>query len=221
MRYIIFDIDGTLTDTTEVDDHCFTKALEDTFNFRGFETDYGHYEDTTDSGIIHQLFMERDQRTYTEEEREHFIHNFCALLKEAYADRNDCMKEIPKAGKILNALCAKEGISVGLATGGWRESAMFKLSCAGITTAGCAAASFAQDARARRDIIGNTILQMNKLHQIDMPLSEIIYVGDGKWDYQATQQLGIQFIGIENKKLEHLADIVKIADYDELHLHLA
>ncbi|KIO77762.1 hypothetical protein TH53_07500 [Pedobacter lusitanus] len=221
MRYIIFDIDGTLTDTTAIDDHCFTRALESTFNFSGFETDYGHYENTTDSGIIHQLFMENHHRTYTAEERDRFIYNFCALLKDAYAVNNECMKEIPKAGKILNALCEQDGISVGLATGGWRESALFKLSCAGITTAACAAASFAQDARARRDIITCTITKMNALHGIEMPLSEIIYVGDGKWDYQATQQLGIQFIGIENKKLEHLADIIKISDYDELHLHLA
>lgn len=220
MRYIIFDIDGTLTDTTQVDDHCFTQALEETFGFRGFETDYGHYENTTDSGIIHQLFIENHQRTYTEAERELFIKNFLVLLKDAHTERNDCMKEIPKAGKILQALCAQEGVSVGLATGGWKESALFKLSCAGIAVTACAAASFAQDARARRDIIGSTIQKMNSLHGIDMPLSEIIYVGDGKWDYQATQQLGIQFIGIDNKKLEDLADIVKIADYDELQLHL-
>lgn len=69
MRYIIFDIDGTLTDTTEVDDRCFTQALEDVFNFKGFETNYGHYVNTTDSGIIDQLFQEQYQRTYTEAER--------------------------------------------------------------------------------------------------------------------------------------------------------
>lgn len=220
MKYIIFDIDGTLTDTTHIDDQCFTKALEDIFNFKDFNTDYGHYEHTTDSGIIGQLFMERLGRTYTEEEREKFITYFCSLLEQEYTKRPDCMKEISKAGKILSELCSQENISVGLATGGWRESAMFKLSCAGINIAGCAAASFAQDASARRDIIGHTIRKMDELHGRKTDLSNIVYVGDGNWDYQATQQLGIQFIGIDNKRIDHLTEIIKISDYDDIHQHI-
>jgi len=220
MKYIIFDIDGTLTDTTHIDDQCFTKALEDIFNFKDFNTDYGHYEHTTDSGIIGQLFMERLGRTYTEEEREKFITYFCSLLEQEYAKCPDCMKEISKAGKVLSELCSQENISVGLATGGWRESAMFKLSCAGINIAGCAAASFAQDASARRDIIGHTIRKMDELHGCKTDLSSVVYVGDGNWDYQATQQLGIQFIGIDNKRIDHLTEIIKISDYDDIHQHI-
>ncbi|MDN5284209.1 MAG: Phosphoglycolate phosphatase, superfamily [Mucilaginibacter sp.] len=220
MRYIIFDIDGTLTDTTEVDDRCFTQALEDVYNFKGFETNYGHYVNTTDSGIIDQLFQEQHQRSYTEAERDQFISHFCNLLEEAYIRKNHCMKEIPKAAKIINVLCGQEGVSIGLATGGWRESALFKLRCAGINIDGCAAASFAQDAKARRDIIGNTIRQMNELHHTEVPMTDIVYVGDGRWDYEATRQLGIRFIGINNKKLAEISDIVKLDDYDEIHQHL-
>lgn len=220
MRYIIFDIDGTLTDTTEVDDRCFTQALEDVFNFKGFETNYGHYVNTTDSGIIDQLFQEQYQRTYTEAERDEFISHFCNLLAGAYALENNCMKEIPKAAKIIQTLCQQEGVSIGLATGGWRESALYKLRCAGIDTSGCIAASFAQDAKARRDIIGNTISQMNKIHQMEVPFTEITYIGDGRWDYEATKQLAIRFIGINNKKLTEISNIVKLDDYDEIYQHL-
>ncbi|NHA02888.1 HAD family hydrolase [Mucilaginibacter sp. HC2] len=220
MKYIIFDIDGTLTDTTEVDDRCFTRALEDVFGFKGFETNYGHYVNTTDSGIIDQLFQEQHQRTYTEAERERFISHFCNLLKAAYTQEKHCMKEIPKAAQIFHTLCGQEGVSIGLATGGWRESALFKLRCAGINLEGCVAASFAQDAKARRDIISNTIRQMNEQHNIEVPMTDIVYVGDGRWDYEATKQLGIRFIGINNKKLAEISDIVKLDDYDEIHQHL-
>ena len=220
MKYIIFDIDGTLTDTTEIDDRCFTQAIEDIFGFRSFETNYGHYENTTDSGIIDQLFREREGRSFTTEERDKFISHFCNLLEEAYAKDKHHFREINKAGKILDVLCQQEDLSIGLATGGWRESATFKLRCAGINIDGCTAASFAQDAMARRDIIGATIRKMDEHHQQQMTPAGIIYVGDGNWDYQATRQLGIGFIGIANKKLAHLTDIIKIADYDELHQHL-
>lgn len=220
MKYIIFDIDGTLTDTTAVDDHCYTRAIEECFGFKGFETNYGYYQNTTDSGIIDQLCREKMGRTFTTEERDQFIVHFCKLLQEAYNERPESIREIRKAGSVIEYLCQQEGISVGLATGGWRESALFKLSCAGIDIKGCTAASFAQDALARQDIIGHTVRKMNERHGISVAPSGIVYVGDGNWDYLATKQLGIGFIGIANKKLAHLEDIIKIADYDELYQHI-
>ena len=221
MKHIIFDIDGTLTDTTEIDDHCYTQAIKDTFGFSNFETNYGHYKNTTDSGIIDQLFLERTGRSYTPEEQQQFIRHFCVLLEKAYATRREHFREINKAGKILDFLCDQENLSIGLATGGWKESALFKLRCAGINIDRCTAASFAQDAMPRQDIIRHTIRKMNEIHGREQEMSGIIYVGDGNWDYLATKALGIQFIGIENKKLAHLADIIKIADYDELHQHIS
>jgi beta-phosphoglucomutase-like phosphatase (HAD superfamily) len=220
MKYIIFDIDGTLTDTTTVDDHCYTRAIEECFGFKNFETNYGYYQNTTDSGIIDQLFRERLGRTFTEEERERFIAHFCGLLQEAYDANPESIAEIAKAGSVIRFLTQQENISVGLATGGWRESALFKLSCAGIDISACTAASFAQDALARQDIIGATIRKMHIKHGLKGATSGIVYVGDGNWDYLATRDMGIGFIGIANKKLAHLEDIVKIEDYDELYQHI-
>ena len=219
MKYIIFDIDGTLTDTTVVDDHCYTRAIEDCFGFQHFETNYGYYQNTTDSGIIDQLCRERLGRTFTEEERDRFIAHFCGLLAEAYTENPATIREIAKAGSVIDYLCRQENISVGLATGGWRESALFKLQCAGIDVSSCTA-SFAQDALARQDIIQATIRKMNEKHGLDVAPPGIVYVGDGMWDYLSTQQMGIGFIGIANKKLAHLEGIIKIDDYDHLYQHI-
>lgn len=220
MKYIIFDIDGTLTNTTEIDDLCYTQAIAETFGFSGFNTNYGHYENTTDSGILNQLSLERRNRPCTVTELENFIDCFCNLLERAYEKQPHYFQEIPKAGSIISSLVRNEDLRIGLATGGWKQSALFKLQRAGIDIEGCSAASFAQDAFARRDIIGHTISKMNKRHNTAPDLSDIIYVGDGNWDYQATLQLGIKFIGIDNKKLAHLQDITKISDYDELEQHI-
>ncbi|SFN31544.1 Phosphoglycolate phosphatase, HAD superfamily [Chitinophaga sp. YR627] len=220
MKYIIFDIDGTLTNTTEIDDLCYTQAIAETFGFSNFNTNYGHYENTTDSGILNQLSLERRNRPCTVTELENFIDCFCNLLERAHEKQPHYFQEIPKAGSIINSLVRNEDLRIGLATGGWKQSALFKLQCAGIDIEGCSAASFAQDAFARRDIIGHTISKMNKRHNTTPDLSDIIYVGDGNWDYQATLQLGIKFIGIDNKKLAHLQDIIKISDYDELEQHI-
>jgi phosphoglycolate phosphatase-like HAD superfamily hydrolase len=220
MKYIIFDIDGTLTDTTEIDDLCFTQAIAETFHFSDFNTNYGHYDNTTDSGIINQLSLERRNHPCTVTEIENFIDCFYNLLERAYEKQPHHFQEISGAGKIISTLVRNQDIRVGLATGGWKQSALFKLQCAGINIEACSAASFAQDAFARRDIIGHTISKMNKRHNTTPALSDIIYVGDGNWDYQATQQLGIKFIGIDNKRLAHIHDIIKISDYDELEQHI-
>lgn len=220
MKYIIFDIDGTLTNTTEIDDLCFTEAIAATFNFTSFNTNYGHYENTTDSGILNQLSLERRNRPCTVTEIENFIDCFCGLLENVYEKDPGHFREIPKAAKTIHALTHHEDLRVGLATGGWKQSALFKLQCAGISIEDCSAASFAQDAFARHDIISHTISKMNKRHGGLPELSDIIYVGDGNWDYRATLQLGIKFIGIDNKKLAHIHDIVKISDYDELEQHI-
>lgn len=219
MKYIIFDIDGTLTDTTAIDDHCYTRAIEDCFGFKDFETNYGYYQNTTDSGIIDQLCRERLGRTFTEAERDHFITHFCGLLLQAYQEDPGSIREIAKAGAVIKTLCRQEHYSIGLATGGWRQSAHFKLQCAGIDISACTA-SFAQDALARQDIIHATIRKMNEKNGLDTAPPGIVYVGDGVWDYLTTQQMGIEFIGIANRKLAHLEDITRIDDYDQLYQHI-
>lgn len=220
MKYIIFDIDGTLTDTTATDDQCFTQALEEVFHFKHFSTEYGDYTNTTDSGIIDQLFREQLGRSFTWQERNRFIRRFCELLEQAYKKQPGCISEINNAGRTLKALYRRTNLSIGLATGGWQESAQFKLRCAGIPVQRHTAASFAQDAMARNEIISDTIRKMDTYNGVKMELSEIVYIGDGNWDYLAAKQLGINFIGIENKRLDHLSEIIKISDYDHLHRHI-
>lgn len=63
MNLAIFDIDGTLTATNEVDDICFVQALADAHRIAGISTNWAEYRHTTASGIFEQIFEERLGRT--------------------------------------------------------------------------------------------------------------------------------------------------------------
>src|SRR5260370_8152573 len=78
MHLVMFDIDGTLTETMKVDEECFVRSFKDVFGFADIDTDWSHYSRTTDSGIFYDVFTSRIGRSPTAEEvsrfRRHFIH---------------------------------------------------------------------------------------------------------------------------------------------------
>ncbi len=51
MHLLLLDIDGTLTDTNDVDTSCFVQALRDVFALSEISTDWSAYPDATDSAI--------------------------------------------------------------------------------------------------------------------------------------------------------------------------
>ncbi|MBI3191378.1 MAG: hypothetical protein HYZ36_01850 [Pedosphaera parvula] len=50
MHLVIFDIDGTLTETNAVDADCYVRALAEVFGFADVDTDWSTYPHVTDSG---------------------------------------------------------------------------------------------------------------------------------------------------------------------------
>jgi len=55
MRLVMFDIDGTLTDTVKVDKECFVRSLAEACGFLDIETDWSRYEHATDASIFHEI----------------------------------------------------------------------------------------------------------------------------------------------------------------------
>ena len=51
MRLAVFDLDGTLTRTTGVDDECFVRAMSEELGVGGFCTDWAEYPHSTDQGL--------------------------------------------------------------------------------------------------------------------------------------------------------------------------
>lgn len=190
---ILFDIDGTLTATCASDARCFAAAFDRTFGFFPPSLDWHDYEHVTDSGIVHEsLAKTRGHGTTTEE-----MARFSAVYMEEIAA--DCIthpddyREIPGARAIIDHLVSEQrDITISLATGCMRQSALFKLSKAGIDGAALPG-GFADDAIARADIAKCAIARAN------VETDDIVYIGDGLWDVHTSAELGFRFVGITHQ----------------------
>src|SRR2546426_96548 len=139
MHLVMFDIDGTLTETMKLDEECFVRSFKDVFGFADIDTDWSHYPRTTDSGIFHEVFTSRIGRSPTAHEVSRFRQHFIQLL--AAASSQSPFAPVAGADRLLSRLAQGGSPRASLATGGWRDSARLKMARAGIgfdrTKAGC------------------------------------------------------------------------------------
>jgi beta-phosphoglucomutase-like phosphatase (HAD superfamily) len=63
MNLAIFDLDGTLTKTNEVDALCYVRAVDEEFGIDATGMDWADYTFVTDIGITNQMFQERFGRS--------------------------------------------------------------------------------------------------------------------------------------------------------------
>ena len=191
MRLVIFDIDGTLTQTTKADEECFVRSLAEVCGFRDVDTDWSSYKHATDSGIFHEIHLARTGRPPSVVEVSHFRQHFVALLWRVSS--NSAFAPITGARRLLSGLAESAEYRVSLATGGWRDSARIKMASAGMCFDDHPAAS-ADDALDRESIMKISLQRAVERHETSFVST--IYVGDEIWDALACRALGIPFIGI-------------------------
>lgn len=194
MHLVLFDIDGTLVDSQAADGEIYLRALEEVFGFTHVSSNWSAYRHTTDSGILHEVFEVRLGRPPREREIAAFKSHFIAAVAATAA--REGFRAVRGAGHLLCGLTALTSHGIGLATGGWRESARCKMSSAGLRFDAYPSAC-ADDAQPRAQIMQLAIARAEAalgLHR----LASVAYVGDGLWDARACRSLGIPFIGIAN-----------------------
>jgi len=86
MRLVIFDIDGTLTQTTKADEECFVRSLADVCGFSDVDTDWSRYKHATDSGILHEIYEAHIGRSPSPDEISQFRQHFVDLLAQASSE---------------------------------------------------------------------------------------------------------------------------------------
>src|SRR5437016_11212272 len=85
MKLVMFDIDGTLTQTSQADETCFVQALREVFGFTDLNTDWARYPHCSDSGILEVLFQIRLGRSPLPDAISIFQIHFVSLLTAANA----------------------------------------------------------------------------------------------------------------------------------------
>ena len=144
---VIFDVDGTLARTSQVDDDCWLQAAKDILGLADMETDWGAYEHSTDEAIASQLIRDRTDLADNHETIERVRRRHDELTHAAVDADPSLFQATPGAEGVFDRL-AEDGWASAIATGGWKGTATLKLVRAGIDLEGVPAA-FAQDARPR------------------------------------------------------------------------
>jgi phosphoglycolate phosphatase-like HAD superfamily hydrolase len=219
MHLVIFDIDGTLTQTNRVDDWCFVQAFVDELGMTDIDSDWSRYPTVCDSGITKHLFQEYFQRNPRFDETLRLQKRFVALLEEAYQQQPQHFSAVPGAVTMLHALRQEPEYKIAIATGGWQLSALLKLAKAQLDITGLPAA-FADHGLTREVILAAAMAMARGIYQ-QRQFSQVTYVGDGVWDVRTAQKLGIGFIGVAQGdketalRAEGATDIIQdFTDYD-------
>src|ERR1043166_1192094 len=191
MHLVMFDIDGTLTETMKVDEECFVDSFNDVFGITDIDTDWSHYPHTTDSGIFADVFTSRMGRSATAQEVSRFRRHFVQLLTAA--STQSPFAPVAGADRLLSRLAQGGSHRVSLATGGGLDSARLKMASAGMCFDDHPAAS-ADDALDRESIM--RLSRQRAAERYSESFACTVYVGDGVWDARASRSIGIPFIGI-------------------------
>lgn len=192
MKLVMFDIDGTLTQSVHTNEQCFVGALQGTFGFQDINQDWTSYPHVTDSGVLGVLFQDRHGRVPTTEETAACQAHFVTLLTRFV--EADPVVPIAGAREILERLIADPRYAVSVASGAWSCSGRFKLEQGGLVFPDVPAA-FSDDALSREGI-----MQVSHARALEAAgraaFDAIIYIGDGIWDARACRNLGWPLIGI-------------------------
>jgi phosphoglycolate phosphatase-like HAD superfamily hydrolase len=193
MRIAVFDIDGTLTESTSVDDACFERAAREVLGLQSISLDWSTYPHSTDDAIAAHLIAAARGRPATRAELDAFAERFLGILDEEIARRG--VRPVPGAERVF-ALARGAGWTPAIATGCWRGSALRKLRAAGLD-GGDTGAAFADDAWPREAIIARAVARAAAMQGATVaPPGAVVYVGDGVWDVRACRRSGYRFVGI-------------------------
>jgi phosphoglycolate phosphatase-like HAD superfamily hydrolase len=191
MPIVLFDIDDTLIRSQAIDGELYVASLQAVFGFRNINADWSSYVHTSDTGILDEICRQRLRRPPTADEAQAFRSHFVEAVR-AHAAHSPFV-EIPGAGALLRHL-QDAGLSVGLATGGYADSARCKLNSAGVDVTDIPLAS-ADDAHARTDIMKTAVQRIVGTAPASA-LPPVVYFGDAIWDARACRKLGMPFIGV-------------------------
>jgi phosphoglycolate phosphatase-like HAD superfamily hydrolase len=187
----IFDIDGTLCNTVEVDDECFCRVASEVLQISLEPLSWEGAPHVTDAGILDWLWRRYRRRGPTEAEVEAFVGRHEAALTRELEQDPSRFAAMPGAAPLLDCL-RREGWDVAIATGGWGRMARLKLHAADLPVDLLLASS--DDSQDRVEVFE---LAKRRADVIYRGVHErVVLIGDGLWDIHVAAQLGWALLGV-------------------------
>lgn len=194
---IVFDIDGTLTQSVAIHQLAFIQALKN-MSVTQIDTNFKAYKHHTDSYIAKEIYETDKQVHFSEAQVNEFEKHLYNLICSQH------IEEISGAKRMVEFLENETDYGVCYATGSLRTPAEYKLNSIGVAYAKnqLTASNTILD---REGIVQQAINKAQAFYNVDQ-FNQIVSVGDGLWDLHTARHLDLGFIGIGGNKdvlLEH------------------
>ena len=208
---LVFDIDGTLTDSVAIHQKAFVHALHEV-GVENINTNFKTYLHHTDSFIA---------KTIYEKDRNECFSNLKIAQFEASLNRivqQSAIKEILGAKHTIALLEQQTSFGVCYATGSLLLPAQYKLESIGIVYS--KEQLVASNHIHERENIVQQAIQQAAIFYKTKKFNRVISIGDGLWDLHTANNLGIEFIGIgvsnkevlfQNGMKNHFDDFKEVA----------
>lgn len=184
---VVFDIDGTLTDTVALHQLAFTAAVRE-MGVVEIDTNFKAYTHHTDSFIAGVNYERSGTGAFTPDK----VSELERLLLQQIHGKP--IPEISGACKMLAFIEQETDYGICFATGSLWLPASYKLSALGITFA--PEQLVASNKIVDREGIVNSAISAASGYYNRQHFDHILSVGDGLWDLITAQNLGLDFIGI-------------------------
>lgn len=195
-KLLVFDIDGTLTDSVVVHQNAFRNALT-AMGFFNFDDNWSNYMHHTDSYIFKTIFETINARKVEKEDIETF-EGILANLLLTYTNNNP-ITEMPGARLFLQQVSINSGYDIVFATGSLLQPTKLKLAQCGIVIDEKLLVA-TNGFFSREELVSHAISEAKKYYDVNQ-YDEVYSFGDGRWDYETARNLNLKFIGIGNQNL--------------------
>ena len=190
MKASIFDIDGTLLQSDANDDALYLAAVRDVLGDVSLRPSWGMYTQFTAAGILAEIL--NDNAIDATSERVAAVRDRFIESVRRHVSEHGPFEEMPGARAFVQSLHDSATHRIAYATGGWRGSALLKLSLSGFPVIGVPVAT-SDDHFDRQEIM------LHALRQLNGNFDTVTYYGDGHWDAVAAKVLGWQFVPVGRK----------------------
>lgn len=204
MKLLLFDIDGTLITTCGAAIGAADKAFENIYKIKdvmeGIRAD-----GKTDYLILREMFRSGLNRDYTHSEAEVMFKEYLSIL-DTKLSTGGMVKVLPGITELLDELCDRDDVVLGIATGNIEQGAWIKLKHCGLERY-FSFGGFGSDSE-NREILVRAAIDRGRRHA-DRHLDAIFVIGDTPLDIIHGRAAGAKTVGVSTGRYSA----------DDLHAH--
>jgi len=191
---LLFDLDGTLVDTSADDARLFGAALDEVAGQHVPLHSWEHYTEITASSITREALAPVFGRRARDGEVFQARQIQTRLWEQAYEAGQLTLRPVPGALELFREAQTRPGHVAAIATGGWGPSALIKLHAAGFSLEDLVIAT-SDDAESRQSILGTAEILAAAARGC-FGFSGRVVIGDGVWDARGARAVKGGFIGV-------------------------